>query len=193
MQVRVQSKNKLCQIRKYQKPKAMKNSSILMSSFAALLILISVSENALKRTDNFSDQDQAVIKVQPMVAINETPSATSVHTVSKNTYDFSYLKFYVSDFETFKVRNDEMPEEADFTFLKFKVSDFVETEPKSDVLPENADFDYLKFDVNSFTSIPYTREEFPSANLDYLKFDVQKFVQNDSAGKNNELPEAGIQ
>ena len=148
-----------------------------MSSFAALLILISVSENALKRTDNFSDTNQSVVKVQPIVAINEAPSATPVHPDSKTSSDFSYLKFSVSDFETAKVSNDEMPEEADFTFLKFNVSDYLDNENEIDALAENTDFDYLKFDVNCYTSTSYTREELLSADLHYLKFDVHKFEQ----------------
>jgi hypothetical protein len=165
----------------------MKPSSILMSSFGALLILISVHENALKRTDDLSKTDQTVAKAQPMMAINEASSVRSALPVSKITNDFSYLKFNVSDFESTETGNDEMPAETNFDYLKFKASDYIET--KIDVLPGDSDFNYLKFDVNDYKISTCRKEELPSADLDYLKFDVQKFVQNDSLSKINELPE----
>jgi len=130
-----------------------------MSSFGALLILISISENALKITDNLSKPEQTVAKVQPLAAINET--STSAVPVPKTTQDFSYLKF--------------------------NVSDFIETE--IGVLPEDSNFDYLKFDVNNYITNPYGEDELPSTDLDYLKFNVQKYVQNNLRGEINELPE----
>lgn len=168
----------------------MKTPSILMSSFAALLILISVNENALKSTDILSKPDQTETKVQQMAVINDASSATYAPPVSKTTNNFNYLKFNVSDFETTEDSNYEMPYEADYSFLKFNVSDYIDTETEIGALPENSRFDYLKFDVNDYITSPSAVEELPSTDFDYLKFDVQKYMQNDSAGKINELPQA---
>lgn len=167
----------------------MKSSSILMSSFGALLILISVSENALKNTDEVSIPNQPEFQIELMpVEIIATP-LTPASSVSKNTTDFSFLKFNVSDYVAAETGNLEMHVEANFDYLKFNVSDFIETENEIGILPDNSDFDYLKFDVNNYITNPYGEDEFPSINLDYLKFDVQKYVQNDSIGEINELPE----
>ena len=171
----------------YQKPKAMKHSSILMSSFGALLILISVNEYTLKSSDIISKPNQNEIQIKLIPVKNEALSATPAYTVSKNKNDSSDLKFNDSDCVTAETGNNEMPEVADYTFLKFNVSDYIETEIGA--LPEDSHFDYLKFDVNSYIKSPYNGEALPSADLDYLKFDVQKYVDNDSECKHNELPE----
>ena len=165
----------------------MKFSSMLMSSFAALLILISVHENSLKSTDFVPEPDRTVVKFRHTEVNNEATSAPSAAPVSKTSAEFSYLKFNVSEFLTSETGNDEMPEVGDFDYLKFKVSDYTETE--IEVKPEESDFGYLKFDVNHYVSFADSGQELPSADFDYLKFDVQKYVQNESAGEINELPE----
>jgi len=167
----------------------MKTRSILMSSFGALLILISISENALKSTDEVSEPNQTEIQIELMPVEIVASSLTPAPYVSKITNDFSYLKFNVSEYVAAETSNDEMPVEANFDYLKFKVSDFTESETEIGVLPENSEFDYLRFDVNSYTTSPYNEEELPATDFDYLKFDVQKYVQNDSVSEINEFPE----
>lgn len=167
----------------------MKTRSILMSSFGALLILISISENALNSTDEVyvSNQPEYQIELMP-VEIVATP-LTPASYVSKNTTDFSYLKFNVSDHLAAETGNDEMPAEANFDYLKFNVSDFIETETEIGILPEISDFDYLKFDVNQYIANSYNDEELPATDFNYLKFDVTKYMLTDSVVEINELPE----
>lgn len=169
----------------------MKPSSILMSSFATLLILVSVSENSLKKTVDLSIPNQTVTKSQLMEVVNNAPSVASIASVSKFAKDFSYLKFNLSDFVTTEAGDDEMPVEADFALLKFKVADYIET--GIGVLPGNSDFEYLKFDVNNYSTDPCDDKDLPSGGFDYLKFDIQKYVQNNSVVEINELPQADNQ
>jgi hypothetical protein len=187
MPVRVPSKNRLNQNPKYQKPKAMKHSSILMSSFGALLILISINENALKKTEVLSEQSQTLTNVLPMAMISHASSTISAPHSSKIEKDFGYLKFNVADFITTEAGNAGMPDETDFDFLKFKVSDYIETEAEIGVLPEDSNFDFLKFDVNKYALNSYNSEELPASDLDYLKFDVNTYTQSNSLGEIIEL------
>ena len=165
----------------------MKFSSMLMSSFAALLILISVHENSLKSTDFVSEPDRTVVKFGHTEVNNKVTSAPSAAPASKTSAEFSYLKFDVSEFLTPETGNDEMPAAGDFDYLKFNASDYTETE--IDMQPEESDFGYLKFDVNHYVSSADSEQELPSADFDYLKFDVQKYVQHNTEGEINELPE----
>lgn len=167
----------------------MKFSSMLMSSFAALLILISVHENSLKSTDFVSKPDRTVAKFRQIQVNNEASSAPSAVPVSKTSTEFSYLKFNVSDFVTTGTENEAMPEEVDFAYLKFNASGNMETDSEMGALPEDPDFSYLKFDVNQYTISTDSEQELPSGYFDYLKFDVQKYVQTNSEGEINELPE----
>jgi hypothetical protein len=164
----------------------MQHTSILMSSFGALLILLSVNENMLKSNDVVSKPNTTETPVGIMPVTIEAPSATA-HPVTDNTADFNYLKFDVSDFEKEETGNNEMPEETDFSYLKFNVSDYIGNE--GSILPVESDFGYLKFDVNDYITIPYNDEELPSTDLGYLKFDVQKYLPNDSIAEITELPE----
>lgn len=174
----------------------MKPSSILMSSFAALLILISVRESAL----DFSKTNPTDTIVAPIAVIHKkTPDAkvpfmAMLHKTSlaepyiQNVIgDFSYLKFNVPDFVTTEAGYAGISYEAELAFLKFKVSDYIETE--IGVMPEESDCNYLKFDVSTYIVSPYDNEELPDFNFDYLKFDVQKYGHGDSIGEINELPE----
>ena len=167
----------------------MKISSMLMSSFAALLILISVHENSLISTDFASKPDRTVAKLRHIEVINEATSAPSAVPVSKTTSDFSYLKFNVSDFESTEPVQEEMPENIDYSYLKFKVTGNDGTEPEIGALPEEQDFSYLKFDVNNYVASANSQQELPSADFGYLKFDVQKYVQHNTEAEINELPE----
>jgi hypothetical protein len=169
----------------------MKSSSILMSSFGALLILIAVSENAVKRTDDLSKPNQTAAKVQALVVKTTKPSATYTHSASAFATDISYLKFNVSDFAATEYCCDDMPETIDFSFLKFEVADYSDTE--IDALPEDSNFDYLKFNVDNYTTSPYLDEENPVSDFGYLKFDVQKYLQNDTMAGINDLPGIEIQ
>jgi hypothetical protein len=158
-----------------------------MSSFAALLILISIHENSLKSTVFVSNPDRTVAKSGHTEVINEASSAPATSTVSKAQADFSYLKFDVANFATAGTGNEEMPGETDFTYLKFSIPANMETSSEIGALPEDPDFGYLKFDVNQYASDG--EQELPSADFDYLKFDVQKYVQVNTENIISELPE----
>ena len=167
----------------------MKISSMLMSSFAALLILISVHESALKSTDFVSLPDRTVAKSGHIEVIKEAPAAPAPVPVLKTPADFSYLKFDVSDFETAETANTEMPEETDFTYLKFNIPGNTETDTEMGALPEDPDFGYLKFDVNQYAGSTDPEQELPSDDFGYLKFNVQNYVLSDPESEITALPE----
>jgi hypothetical protein len=169
----------------------MKSSSILMSSFGALLILIAVSENAVKRSDDLSKPNQTAAKVQAVAMKTTKPSATYTPNPSVFATDISYLKFNVSDFTATEYCCDDMPETIDFSFLKFAVADYSDTEIGA--LPEDSDFDYLKFNADNYASSPYLDEENPESDFCYLKFDVQKYMPNDTVAGINKLPGIELQ
>ncbi len=198
MQVRVPSKNKINQNRKCQKPKAMKHSSILMSSFGALLIMISVRESSI----DFSKTNQNTSTIQPTAVIHKTSRDANVQlmeathktsfpepAIPKGRTEINYLKFDVSEFVIPETANEDMPEDTDLSYLKFNASGNMETDTEIGALPEDPDLGYLKFDVNHYATNTDSGQELPSADFGYLKFDVQKYVQHNSECEINELPE----
>ncbi len=189
-------------------------SSILISSFAVLFLLIGFAESpSRKNSEKYPEITIEQVSYIPVRSINTVSknkiSRKGAGTVAKNTLvelnnDFSYLKFDVADYEA-DVMDAELiavPEasENNYSALTFDVNDYSNEAPlisfETIEMPLN-DFDYLKFDVNRFMesdNISSEAMELPVEDFGYLKFDVSDHSENSKITgiTLGELPEAEI-
>jgi len=183
-------------------------TSILISSIAALLLMITFAESPSRRNAdklNASTTDEiSFIQINGFMPLTETnkpkikKEASHVTLPSIPVEDYSYLKFDVSDYMASDGNldvNTEMPEteEMDFTYLKFDVSEYTTnsefTDSESIELPVN-EFAYLRFDVNDYYTAGDTETiETVVDEFSYLKFDVNNFYSEKTTLSDNELPE----
>jgi len=186
-------KNQNPKIRKDKKPKAMK-TSIIISSIAALLLMITFAESPSRRDVNklnaSSNDEISFIQINGLMPASETKKAIIKKEASLVTLpslpaeDYSYLKFDVSDYIAADANLDvynEMPEipVSDYSYLKFDVNEYSNnsefTDSEAIELPVN-EFAYLHFDVSDY----YTAGEIETITtgeneFSYLKFDVNSY------------------
>lgn len=191
--------------RKRKKSKAMK-TSILVSTFAALCLLITYAESpsrlstdsrSISSVSNFSYIPASNVTIEPAIKLSaNTNKAVEFKSAGTLTEDLGYLKFDVSDYSNDKDIAVEVNNENSLEYLKFDVNDYTSSDEtasyESIELPVN-DFDYLKFDVNDYTSsdetASYESIELPVNEFEYLRFDVSKY-SNENHVIIGELPVA---
>ena len=178
-------------------------TSILVSGFAALCLLITFAEapkryNAEKENanlaSNFTYTPANIYYVTP--AENKSANHTDYADVKSNVKlvnDFTYLKFNVADYsENTEIATEALPENS-LDYLKFDVTEYTETSeitsPDAIELPVN-EFDHLKFDVSKFTKATNLNlseiTELPVDDFSYLKFNInnpQSSLNSDNFGE----------
>ncbi len=175
-------------------------SNILISSFAALCLMLSISEvptnTSIEKNVTISANPFAYLPVwksnevlEEKLTVKTTVGSTLYETPTAND-DFSYLKFdvtdYVADYEKFQSDMDEPAStyENGFDYLKFDVNKYLGNDISVNSNPDEMlvnNYNYLKFDVSKYAATDATNSEmtngFESLDLDYLKFDTQKYSQ----------------
>lgn len=190
-------------------------SNILISSFAALCLMLTISEvpnhTTSEKSFAFSANPFSYFPVKNSSPVSEkkltiiTSAETSANANLTQIEDFSYLKFdvseYVEDYEKFQPETDEpsVYTQSSFDYLKFDVSDYVKNDVSNSTEPAallEKDFDYLKFDVSKFTDNNSSNQdeasEINSKEFDYLKFDANKYSSQSATLPDdlNEFPSA---
>lgn len=171
-------------------------TSIIVSSFAALCLMLTFAESPSRRSTEYvyvtSDKNISYI---PAVTVNAEPAniaSVSVRKVADSRVaaemveDFNYRKFNVADYTADDEMAMELTTEQTFEYLKFNVTDLNEsnefTSEDAIELPLN-ETEYLKFDVNEYTKSDETTSfetlELPVNDFEYLKFNVQNFLTAD--------------
>jgi hypothetical protein len=170
-------------------------TSILISSFAALCLLVTFAEAPRRHgeikmiaapTENitFTTTNSVTMLSGPVItAERKNTSAIAVTAVAAD--DFSYLKFDVNTYMEADAANPEevemLPEaiETDFSYLKFNVGDYItDSEANGDEITELPESEISP--VTSSANVP------PAHEFDYLRFDVTNYI-NESEGI-GELP-----
>jgi len=177
------------------KPKAMK-TSILISSFAALCLVITFAEST---THHGADKNNSndLISFVPVCMMRPVPEHKKLFNPGKTAIvttpvltkdDFTYLKFNVADYLETGANISGIPDalpalpEPDCSYLKFDINTYTKNTEVSSVddveLPVNY-FDYLRFDVAKISvsnTDSFENMELPADNFSYLKFDVNKYI-----------------
>ncbi len=187
-------------------------TSILMSSFAALCLLITFAESPSRRTIH-NNNAVTTNEISYVTVYSKNMSNTSKYiscsentavdkkTVAENN-DLSYLKFNVADYlepeteDEIEIAPSNTTDNKNLDYLKFDILDYkVSTDEITFELPEMPlnDFEYLKFDINSFTNGDENDlnkiTDQPSDEFSYLKFNANKFSGNSADIKTlDELP-----
>lgn len=155
-------------------------TSVLISSFAALCLLITFAESPMRRfADNNTNPDSYSYfpaSTKQFTAIPEnTADMPAVSSVSDNTlkiHDLSYLKFSVSDYMEPVSANPgeavDLPENSDFGYLKFNVAEY-----SNETATEDSDLGYLKFNAADYSETDASLPEEP--DYSYLKFNVADY------------------
>lgn len=177
-------------------------TSIIVSTFAALSIMITLGEApTLRNSENSNVMAKADYSVMPANILDANPviiiaAATkkiaAVKVSATATEDYSYLKFNAAAYLDENEMTIEPNAENSFDYLKFDVDQYNENDELS---AENAnEFSYLKFNVNAFNTenktVSNESVEFPVIEFDHLKFDVDKFnvPDNIDSSETTELP-----
>jgi hypothetical protein len=192
-------------------------TTILISSFAALCLMISIAESPSR-----SGAEKSIIVPGNRISLvpasnphtfqgNKLSPGTANSTVGlthvSEAKDFSYLKFKIANF--IEKDDDASAEsgvittlpEPDCSYLKFDVNNYKDNTAVGSLegyeLPES-DFANLRFDVEYYeekNSESFETMDLPGDNFRYLKFDVRDyFVESDmGAGVFGELPVAETQ
>jgi hypothetical protein len=188
-------------------------TSIIISSIAALLLMITFAESPSRRNVNklnASTTDEiSFIQINGLMPLTETKKtiikkeASDVTLPSIPAEDYSYLKFNVSDFIASDANldvYDVLPENtvSDYSYLKFDVNEYTNnsefTDSETIELPEHPanDFSYLRFNADDYyTTGDIETIETVVNEFSYLKFDVNSYYSqsvNDTEST-YELPE----
>jgi hypothetical protein len=183
-------------------------TSIIISSIAALLLMITFAESPSRRNVNklnASTTDEiSFIQINGLMPLTETKKtiikkeASHVTLPSIPAEDYSYLKFNVSDFIASDANldvYDVLPENtvSDYSYLKFDVNEYTNnsefTDSEAIELPAN-EFASLRFDVSDYyTDGEIETIEIGANEFSYLKFDVKNFYNAKNTGSEYELPE----
>jgi hypothetical protein len=185
-------------------------TSILISSFAALCLVITFAESTTRHSvvkNNSND----LISFVPVCMVHPVPECKVLLKPGKNSSErtpvltaevFSFPKFKVADYidNDFNATTEPgiLPElsDSDCSYLKFDVTDFTDNMEVSLMddfeLPKN-EFDYLRFDVNNYleqNSDRFETMDLPADNFSCLKFDVNEYVKGSEkeAGTIGKLP-----
>lgn len=147
-------------------------TSILISSFAAFVMMMTFGESNL-RNDSVSTNSTSLSEI----SIVRTSSAAMSH------------KKYSPAKEA--ANSSSAAQETDFSYLKFDVNYFIQEDANSanditsPVNTSSETLDYLKFDVSKYESekatASYDDTELPADHAGYLKFNVNHYsskVQN---------------
>jgi hypothetical protein len=170
-------------------------TSILISSFAALCLLVTFAEAPRRHgeikmiaapTENitFTTTNSVTMLSGPVItAERKNTSAIAVTAVAAD--DFGYLKFDVNTYMEADAANPEevemLPEaiETDFSYLKFNLGDYItDSGANGDEITELPESEISP--VTSSANVP------PAHEFDYLRFDVTNYI-NESEGI-GELP-----
>ncbi len=143
-------------------------TSIIISSIAALLLMITFAESPSHRDINklnvSSTDEISFIQINGLIPLTET-------------------KKVLLKKEASYITPPSVPAE-DYSYLRFNVSDYIATDANLDVynaMPETpvSDYSYLKFDLNEYmVNSEFTDSEIielPVNELAYLRFDVTDY------------------
>jgi hypothetical protein len=180
-------------------------TSIIISSVAALCLMITIVESPSRKSNN----SRKSFPVNPVAYFTTQKSNSQVESTalaynfklrenkpSLTSSDLSYLKFDVTDYID---ENEILSEDiikSDYTNLKFNVADFYST-PESKVIDETilpqSDLEYLKFHVETYMVSEKEESIEPGdpnkTDFSYLKFDVNTFaIENVETASSVELP-----
>jgi len=170
-------------------------TSILISSFAALCLMLTFTEAPQRRNSNNSNaiSFSNFVFAQPSYAVSSSEAKSSFKKIESPVVsesnipakDLSYLKFNVDAHKQALSEQDDISTyiagvftKKSLDYLKFDVNNFI-NENEAPLEIATTDLDYLKFDVNAFVSQDEATEELPTTNFDYMKFDVNKFYTLD--------------
>ena len=188
-------------------------TSIIVSSFAALCLLISFAEAPTRFSTDYyngvSDNSFSFIHTNNISIVPARKiSADKLKTVSSKSKElavdnFSYLKFEVDNYSATDANREDEIVAVDATlentldYLKFDVDNFVKDNETSEAeiaeLPLN-EFSYLKFNVDNYINAEEANTaeitELPVDEFSYLKFDADNFINADAvnAAEITELP-----
>ncbi len=180
-------------------------TSIILSSFAALCLLVTFAESPTRRNSDSYNASSAshytyvpanLVTAKPAITISAAKAkASKIESSATVAEDISYLKFDVADYSDAEKMAAEVSTENSFEYLKFDVNDYnADYEVNSfDAIDLPADeLGYLKFDVNDYTTTDAKESiELPESDFDYLKFDVADYTTTDAA-ESIELPESNF-
>jgi len=187
-------------------------TSILMSSFAALCLMITFAESPSRRTIHNNNAvtsneisyvtvySKNMSNTNNYITSRENTATEKRTTVESN--DLSYLKFNVADYvapetnDEFEIAPSNTADNINLDYLKFDILNYkISTDEITFELPEMSlnDFGYLKFNINSFTNGDDNDlnkiTDLPSDEFSYLKFKANKFSGNSADIKTlDELP-----
>ena len=183
-------------------------TSIIVSTFAALCLMITFAETPNRRIDennnvpsisNYSYSPTNLVYAGSVInSAASTEKKIADKTAVPSAADLSYLKFDVDGY----MNENEMVTEAyawnSFDYLKFDVNNYTAADEavsyEAIELPAN-DFEYLKFNVNKFIpgdeSNPAEITELPVDETSYMKFDVGKFMTDDDSNS-SEISELSV-
>ena len=170
-------------------------TSIIISTIAAVCLMITFSENTINRVSqnntNTLYSNISYLPANNLIAIPEVKwsdiikADVSAKTKVNANKDLSYLKFDVADYTEADEAVAEINELQSFDYLKFDVNKYEDengiTFGESNEIPVNQ-FDYLKFNLNDYTATDIDETiETPVNEFDYLKFDLNKYraTEND--------------
>lgn len=173
-------------------------TSILISSFAALYLLVTFAEAPHRRgknnmtaapTENITFTTANSVTMLPGPFITAERENTTAVTVPASTDDFSYLKFNVNNYVEAYVDNPKvigiLPEtiETDFSYLKFKVGDFNSVAGLNNGVITELPEDEINT-INPFENVPV------AIQFNYLRFDVNNYISQSGTegGGIGELP-----
>ena len=172
-------------------------TSVIVSTFAALCLLITFAEAPTRRNAESNNSTSAIhfsyfpanrVTAKPTVMVSaSTIKKAAIQAEETASEDFSYLEFNVSDFIDKDETASEINTENSFDYLKFDVNEYTNSEANSYEaieLPVN-EFEYLKFDVNEYTATGKAdiveSIELPVNEFESLKFDVTKYSTTNEA------------
>lgn len=171
-------------------------TSILISSIAALCLLLTFAESPRHLSENklrsASPDNISVVTVErpimlPGVVITaDIKNKTAIALWAFHTEDFSALKFDVTKYmEVCDINLNEteiLPEaiETDYSYLKFNISDYTSESALTSV--ETNEFPVNENNTNAVSSLVPVANEFEN-----LRFDVNDYIKNSIT----ESPESG--
>ncbi len=169
-------------------------TSIIVSTFAALSIMITLGEaptlrnsetsNVMAKVD-YSILPANILDVNPVIIeAASTKKDVAVKVTTSATDDFDYLKFNATNYLDENEMTSEAKAENSFDYLIFDVNEYSANSERSSneaELSEN-EFNYLKFNANNFTETSttgvYESVELPANDFVKLKFDVNAYTHN---------------
>jgi hypothetical protein len=168
-------------------------TSIIVSSAAALCLMITLAENPANR-NNDNENSVPVNLASYLMNDNSANDNSVAYIIAKKATkevslpaaidDLSYLKFDVTDYINEDATAAEATSESKFNYLRFNAADYTsegdQVSSEGMELPQD-NFEYLKFDVNDFI------EAGEESTFDYLKFNVADYTSAEDLCSSEEI------